>query len=286
MSDNNSTSQVIVLSEYEEKQIKNIIAWQSEEPSVFAKASGFLFKPLEFFVENVIPISLIESILDGANFAAKFLADEGDICRDGKVSKIEELQTKNLKLSDELANSVHNWAIGIATAEGTVAGATGAVGIAVDVPALLTLSLRTIHKIGLCYGYSADTPEEKNFVLRILSVVGSNNPQEKTSALIGLKLAQGIIKNNAWKKLNEKFGKAIVESEMSEFLKLFIIELSRQLAKNLSKRKAMQAIPVAGGIIGGAMNAKFVKDVGWAATRTYQKRWLEDNNKWQEIKNL
>ena len=280
MSDNNLP--VPALSDYEKKQIQNILAWRSEEPSVFAKTSGFLFKPLEFVMENVIPMSLVKSVLDGANFAAGFLADEGDIFRDGKVSKIEELQTKNLKLSDELANSVHNWAIGIAAAEGAATGATGAVGIAVDVPALLTLSLRTIHKIGLCYGYKADTLEEKNFVLRILSVVGSNNPQEKTTALIGLKLAQGIIKNNAWKKLPEKVGKAIVERNMPEFLKLFIMELSNQLVKNLTKRKTMQAIPIVGGFIGGAMNADFVRDVGWAATRIYQKRWLEDNGKWQE----
>ena len=270
---------VPALSDYEKKQIKNILTWSSEEPSVFAKASGFLSKPFEFLVKRLIPKSLMKSVIDGANSAAEFLSDEDDICRDGKVSKIEELQTKNLSLSDELANEVHNWAIGIATAEGGVAGATGVVGIAVDIPALLTLSLRTIHKIGLCYGYKANTLEEKDFVLRILSAASSNNPKEKSLALLELKALETTIHKQAWKVIDDIAEKNPLSHE---FIASLIKDLCKQLNINLTKRKAMQAIPVVGATIGVAVNADFVRDVGWAARRIYQKRWLEDNNKWQE----
>lgn len=61
-------------------------------------------------------------------------ADKGDILRDGRISSIGDLKTKSLEPSDELANSVHNWAIGVASAEGGAAGAFGLAGMAVDIP--------------------------------------------------------------------------------------------------------------------------------------------------------
>ena len=55
----------------------------------------------------------------------------------------------------------------------------------------------------------------------------------------------------------------------------------RQAAKligvNLTKRKASQAIPVLSGGVAAALNASFINDIAWAARRSYQRRWLEDN---------
>lgn len=55
----------------------------------------------------------------------------------------------------------------------------------------------------------------------------------------------------------------------------------RQAAKligvNLTKRKASQSIPFIGGAVGAALNASFINDIAWAARRSYQRRWLEDN---------
>ena len=276
---NDDNLHVTVLSDYEKKQIEAIKKWMNKEPSVFVKASGFFSSILETVVSPFVPQSLIKSVLDGSNFVAGFLADESDICRDGKVSKIEELQTKNLSLSDKLADTVHNYAIAMAMAEGGATGATGLFGIAVDIPALLTLSLRTIHKIGLCYGYRADTFEEKNFVLDVLSAASSNTPKEKAIALFNLNAMKQIIKKQAWKAIEKMAEKAIAEKKLTNEV---VIHLVRQVTTNFTKRKATQVIPVVGAFVGSAMSADFVKDVGWAATRIYQKRWLEDNNKWQE----
>lgn len=40
----------------------------------------------------------------------------------------------------------------------------------------------------------------------------------------------------------------------------------------------MQAIPVVGAGVGAAMNAKYINDIAWAARRTFQERWLRDND--------
>ena len=51
-------------------------------------------------------------------------------------------------------------------------------------------------------------------------------------------------------------------------------DVARQLGVNLTKRKAVNAVPVIGAAIGAAINAGFVKDVGWAARRTFQEMRL------------
>ena len=265
------------LSDYENDQIRAIVEWKRKEPSVVSQGLGIVSAPLTFVTRKLIPESAMRAVLNGANSAGEFLADTSDICRDGKVSDIAELRHKDLRLSDQLADEVHNWAIAAAAAEGGVAGATGAVGIAADIPAVLTLALRTIHKIGLCYGYQANTKQERDFVLEILSAAGSNSQAEKNEALVTLKAMQVIIQKQTWKSIEKKAGEAMGK----EAAVIAIRNLCKQLGINFTKRKAMQVIPVVGGAIGAAVNANFIRDVGYAARRIYQQRWLNDNGKWQ-----
>jgi hypothetical protein len=76
------------------------------------------------------------------------LADQEDILRDTGAKEIIELRSKKLELSDWVAAKVHKWAITIATIEGAATGAGGIITLPVDIPFLITFSLKTIHKIG------------------------------------------------------------------------------------------------------------------------------------------
>lgn len=58
-----------------------------------------------------------------------------------------------------------------------------------------------------------------------------------------------------------------------------IKNLARQLGINITKRKALQAIPVLGAAVGATMNIVYITDITEAAIRTYQKRWLEENGR-------
>lgn len=267
-----------ILSEYENKQVELIKDWEQQVPGVVSKGVGLLAKPAVWLVQKVVPQSAIKAALNAANGAGKKLADESDILRDGNVTTIEALRSRSLETSDRLANEVHNWAIGMATAEGGAAGVTGVAGIAVDVPAILTLALRTIHKIGLCYGYRADTKEEQDFVLSILSAAGSNSQKEKTQALLALKTIEVVVQKQTWKEIERRAG----QQAGKELGIIAIKNLCKQLGINLTKRKALQVIPGVGAAVGAAVNADFLRDVGYAARRVYQKRWLEENGKWKD----
>ena len=261
---------------YELMQIAAIRLWKEEEPSVVSNTVGKLLSPVSWLVNKIVPVAAIQGILDFSSATADWLTDTDDVIRDAGVSSVADLKTFNLEKSDDLANEVHNWAIGIASAEGAATGAVGVFGIAVDIPAVLVLALRTIHKIGICYGFEVKTKEDKDFVLSILSASSANEMSEKVAALGTLRMIQNTVAKTTWKKIAEK---AAADKFSKEAGIIAIKNLAQQLGINLTKRKTLQAIPAVGAIVGGSVNGWYLKEIGWAARRMYQERWLLENQK-------
>jgi hypothetical protein len=264
------------LTKYEREQIEAIKKWKAEEPGVVSKAFGVAIEPLAWLVRKVVPESAVRGALDFSNSVAEWLTDRGDIVRDARVRTLSELRTKDLKLSDKLADEVHNWAIGIAVAEGAGTGVFGLLGAPVDVPAIITLALRTIHKIGVCYGYECSNEIDRKFALGVLAAAGANSVGEKNAALTMLRTIQVTLAKVTWKKMAEK----AAESQLSKEAAILAVKnLAKQLGVNITKRRALAAIPFIGAAVGGSVNGWYIKEVGWAARRSFQERWLLENKK-------
>lgn len=266
---------------YECNEYEQIIKWQNEEPSVAAQTINGVLKPVSWLISKIVPSKAIQGALTTFDGLAYLLTDSNDIKRDGGVDNIEELRTKDLQLSDKLANNVHNWANGIAAAEGAATGVFGLGGLIVDIPSLITMSLRVIHKIGLCYGYDCITLTDKQFIYGILSAAGSNSIKEKAVSVSTLQAINKTVAKVTWKKMAEK----ATENKFGiEALVLSAKQLAKQLGINLTKRKALQSIPFLGAGVGAALNVAFLNDVAWAARRSYQERWLKENGKIEDEK--
>ena len=274
MSKKSTTTDAI--SAYEKEQYAEIVKWEEKTPSVVGQTLNFILKPVSWVIQQVIPAKAIEGALVASNKFAETLTDSEDIKRDAGVDSIEDLRHKDMELSDKLANEVHNWANGVATVEGGAAGYFGIAGMAIDIPTLITLSFRTIHKIGLCYGYECKTEADKKYVLAIMSAAGANTVQEKAVSVATLQAMNVTIAQMTWKKMAEK---AMANRYGMEAAIMSIKSLTKQLGINLTKRKASQAIPVVGSAVGAAMNLAFINDVAWAARHSFQERWLVDNSK-------
>ena len=264
------------MTKYEKEQADAIEKWKKEEPGVVSQAFGFVIEPLAWLVNKVVPEKAVRGALDFSNSIAEWLTDSGDVLRDGDVSSPEELRNKSLELSDKLADEVHNWAIGVAVVEGAGTGIFGLPGAAADVPAIITLALRTIHKIGVCYGYECFSEIDKKFVLGIMSASGANSIEEKVAALAALRSIEVTLAKVTWKKMAEK----AAESQLSKEAAILAVKnLAKQLGVNITKRKALASIPFIGAAIGGSVNGWYIKEVGWAARRAFQERWLMENGK-------
>ena len=268
------------LTKYEHDQVKQIKKWKAEEPSVVSKTFGVILSPVTWLINKIIPEAAIRGVLDFSSSAAEWLTDTKDILRDAGVTSVSDLKTHDLEKSDNLANEVHNWAVGLATAEGGATGAFGLPGMAVDIPAVIVLALRTIHKIGVCYGFEVNTKHDKEFVLAVLAASGANEMGEKLAALTTLRTVEVAIAKQTWKQLSQK----AATSQMSKEAGIIGIKsLAKQLGINLTKRKALQAIPAIGALVGASVNGLYIKEVGWAARRAFQERWLVENEKVIEI---
>lgn len=272
---------------YEAEQIQKIEQWINLKEPLFSKVLNKLFEPISSLTKLIVPPAAIEGALVQINKAAEFLTDVEDIKRDANVKDITELQYKSLQLSDKLANEVHNYAIGISAAEGAATGTLGWAGLAVDIPSLMLLSIRTIHKIGVCYGFKCTTKEDELFILEILQASNAYNPKEKIVSVTTLQAIGKMASKYTWKEMAKIASKRTAKKEIGDkFEKMLaksLINLHKNLPKIIGKRLTKNAVkkgvPLVGSIVGASLNAKYLNDVAWAARYMYQQRWLQINNK-------
>src|SRR5439155_20485001 len=87
------------------------------------------------------------------------------------------------------------------TAGGTGAlfGIAGALGLVADVPTLLTIALRTIHRTGLCYGEKPAADDERRLSIGIFALASANSVEEKRAGLAALHGAGGDLIDAAWR---------------------------------------------------------------------------------------
>ncbi len=241
-------------SDYERERIREIAEWKGRAPGTVAKWMGRFAGPVDRAVRSALSEETVENALAEANrIAGKSLAERVDAV------------PSTLEVADLRAQESRKWAIGYAAAGGASAGATGIIGLAVDIPFTITMSLRAIRRIGADYGYR--DAEEADFALHALAVAAANSLHEKEHAI-------AIIEKEA-----EESGSNAAASRgamAKEGAILATRSLAAALAKNLVGRKAAQAIPVVGAAIGAAASASFLDDVCTTARHLYQERYLRD----------
>ncbi len=180
-----------------------------------------------------------------------------------------------LQAADEQAQECWNWNIGYAATEGGATGGLGFSGLAADVPALFTILLRLIQEIATCYGYKLTRDGEGEYVLQILRAGSAANAKVKIEFVIALKELEQILIQISWKKMS-------AELAAKHISKLSLLAAMRQFAKSLgiqiTKRKALQLVPIVGAIVGASLNATLANDIGRAAYMSYRRRWMDERN--------
>jgi len=257
------------LTPYEQLQLQLIQEWKQTPPALFNRASHAFWGLPDWLNARLAKSGTVVTALNAANNAAKLLADKKDILREAEVDSIAHLRQANLGKCDQLTNQVQTWAVAICAGEGLATGFTGAWGLAVDIPFTITFALRTIHKIGLCYGFEPESEDDDWFAMAVLAASCANSEADKQAALQLMEehMAMPGKKNNA------------VPQRPNERI---LFNLATQLNLNLAQRKALQVIPVVGTAAGLTVNALFIHDICLAARRAFQERWFRLHHKYKE----
>jgi hypothetical protein len=224
---------------YDRGQVRAIERWKAEPPSLLTQTSGIVFAPVGWLARRLVPASAVEKVLAAADAMAREMAT-GDAA-------------DTLEACDTLAEAAQNRAVAAATAEGAAAGAAGLIAAPLDIPAMVVLSLRTIHRIARCYGFPAD----QRLALAVLSVASANSVKDRRAAVAALGTSGDM----------ERAAETAAGRQLSREAVIVAI-------RALARRRALAAVPVAGAALGAGLNGAFLNSVAWAARRTFQERWL------------
>lgn len=238
---------------YEARQLAELRGWLGRPPNLIARGFGRTTSPLVRAMKPWTPQALMESSFARANQAAEKLAWRQQLLLSAGLSEIDELQDCELATCDDLWRGQRRRMMLLAGGEGALTGLGGAAGWVLDVPALLILALEGIHRTGLSYGYEWD---DASTPLAIFSLAAANNMEEKQLAWQGAmssQISSAEMLEGLERTLNQSFAKRAVSLGMAQ--------VARQMGVNLGRRKALGMVPLAGALVGGSVNAWYLRDV-------------------------
>jgi hypothetical protein len=249
------------LTAYESEQVQQIAAWKSIPPNPFSELFKKITLPAADLLEKLTPDQWVVTAIEKAYSVSEMVAGQDDIKRQAGVERLGELRDKPLEVCDRLALRVSVASLSWATVEGAATGAAGVLTTLIDIPLLFVLSLRTILRIGHCYGYSLDHPHDRSVVLGILIAATSGSLVTKRKRLDQLREIEHLLAEETQEEI-------LADEALSVLFQLEIFE----------------AVPGIGLISGAALNLAFIRRVDITARRIFQERWLEDNGKVRVIK--
>lgn len=261
------------LTEYETRQLKLIRDWQAESPGWGTRLLAKPGSKVASAVQALVPEDALRAALDGVNRFAEKFSDERPILKRAGVESIDELRRKSLKECDDLMRTEQRRAMAMGGVGGAAFGIAGAAGMVADVPALIALALRTIHRVGLCYGEDLRQPGYRKLAIGVFALASANSLEEKQVAVAALRdFNAASLDDSAWRDGVER----AAEREFAKEAAVFSLNnLASKLGINLGKRKAAGVLPVLGALVGGSVNAWYLYDVAQVSRYVFQERWLE-----------
>lgn len=245
-------------SAYEAEQIVAIAHWKSTSPSRLAAMIDTATAPVTWVVGHFIPRRVIAKLVTSMEAIASKADSLDEVARVAGVSDIADLANKPLSVCDRLANGFSARAERFAVVESTAFALGGPL---FHVPQQLIAALRSIMRIGHCYGYRFETPADHAIVIDILEISMLQEPDERRGVLHQLHAA---IDRRA-------------DSVDGEF------DLVARTSRNMVAEEAFEFIPVVGTAVSFLFDCTFMHAVDETARRIFQERWLRDNGRVEAI---
>lgn len=262
---------------YEARRIAEIRRWKSRRSGVVSRVLSFAAKPVGAVLRRIVPQGAVEGALRGGLWLAEQWADRTRILIGAGVSSFAELAALPLSRLDREASSVRTWAVSYGAGLGAAQGAFGFIATPIGVPGVINVALRTIRKIGLCYGYEELDEAEKIFIFHVLALAGAQDQAEKTASLLALRELQVMIAKRTFKSMAEK---AATDAFSKEALVIAIREFGKRIGIQMTRNRLLMAVPVAGGGVGLLLDGNYIRRIGLAAQLSYQERWLRERGRW------
>ena len=211
-------------------------------PDLGDKVSDYLFQWLNEFSSNS---SLTEKILEEAG-----------------VKDIMELTTDTGR-SQRLSQALIEQNKLLAAAQGVITGATGVWGAAIDIPASIVLTLRTIYQTGRSHGFDLSEDADQEIVAFIFKEIDLSLVAEKQTLLVALKALKSMLETHDLQQFQQLLG----SNNDIELVKKWLVDENGQFKWNWLNRIPQASVvgkltPIAGAALGGFYSWRLLEDVG------------------------
>ena len=261
------------LTPYEQEQVQEIKKWKSRDPDPLSNIAGKIFSPVNSIIDLVIPSVALEAVLKAADtVTSQWQKNWEKLKHIAGLEDYRQLKQAKLEFCDQLAYRVENEAVTLAGIEGGATGLFEWVGEVADIPLSIGLSLQTIQRIGLCYGYSPQTQTEKQFAWAVLGIGTANTTEERKKALEVLHDLQRVL-------YRQTIDDTIENSVEESVFETTIDSIVKQAIVNLTEGYSGEALPFIGVGLGFLVNRSVMSEVSVSARSAFQIRWLLENKK-------
>ncbi|WP_088833607.1 EcsC family protein [Paenibacillus tyrfis] len=195
-----------------------------------------------------------QSVLDELNRQIASRQSKPDAPAFADAHTLGEVASLPLAVMDGAADEFARSRTLFATAQGATTGFGGIFTLAIDIPAILGLSLKVLQEMAMVYGYDPNDKRERVFVIKCLQFASSD--------IVGKK---AVLEELADFDNEHRQRDAI--SQLQGWREVVTI-----YRDNFGWKKLFQLVPVAGMIFGAVLNRSTLQDVAEAGKMLYRKR--------------
>lgn len=247
--------------------LQEIETWENEQKDLWfwEKLGRLPFMLLDKLTPTFIQEKMgqaLDEMMSYVETGGQYLINEQDLLkRIGKEMNTEDLTLEqwnhvSLPAMDKVADDLRKSRANIATVQGATTGFGGIFTLAIDIPALLGLSLKVMQEISLAYGYDPRNKEERLFIIKCMQFTSSD--------IVGKK---AILEELADYSNPDPAQRTQVFSQLQGWREVLMVQ-----RENYGWKKLFQMIPIAGMIFGAYINKKSIEDTAEAAKMLYRKR--------------
>ncbi|MDQ0214719.1 hypothetical protein J2S13_001116 [Oikeobacillus pervagus] len=250
-----------------QNDLLEIEKWEKEQKKVWfwERLGRIPFKLLDKFtpqfIQNKVGL-LLDELGNFIQNGGKYLTRKEMIFKklqkrlpDLMIEHLSDIENLPIDLMNEVSEELEKNRKDFATVQGATTGIGGIFTLAIDIPLLLGVSLKTLQEIAVTYGFDPNERKERIFIVKCL--------QFSTADVVGKK----AILNE----LSTYYKGGTQQKEMLSQLQGWR-EVVYTYRDQFGWKKLLQMVPIAGMIFGAFTNRAMIQDLSEAGIMLYRKR--------------
>jgi hypothetical protein len=240
-----------------EQELQSIHRWEQEQKDLWfwEKLGRLPFKVLDQLTPSIVHKKLGQLLDELGSYiqtGGQYLVNEEKILEKLRVTTVQQAAHLPLATMDRVCDELIQSRVTFAQYQGATTGVGGILTLAIDIPALLGLALKTLQEIAIIYGYNPKEKKERIFIVKCLQFTSAD--------IVGKKAILDELTSFS----NEH---RQVFSQIQGWR-----EVMMTFRDQYGWKKLFQFVPIVGIIFGAVFNRAFIKDIAETGKILYRKR--------------